>query len=111
METPRPAATGTAPAEGSPLGPSQPRLLDQLRAAIRVRHYSLRTEQTYVDWVRRYVLFHGKRHPREMGAAEINAFLSHLAADANVAARTHRVEACGPRGSLTGDVGLHAGWR
>lgn len=65
-----------------------PRLLDQVRAAIRLRHYALRTEQAYVDWVRRYVLFHGKRHPREMGAAEVEAFLSHLASARGVAAAT-----------------------
>ncbi|MBC3935790.1 phage integrase N-terminal SAM-like domain-containing protein [Undibacterium sp. CY7W] len=49
---------------------SSPKLLDQLRARIRLRHYSIRTEAQYVHWVRRYILFHGKRHPREMGAGE-----------------------------------------
>ncbi len=48
---------------------SEPRLLDQLRARIRFKHYSIRTEQAYADWVRRFILFHGKRHPREMGQA------------------------------------------
>ena len=47
-----------------------PRLLDQVRAKIRLRHYGLRTEETYTDWTKRFVLFHGKRHPREMGAEE-----------------------------------------
>ncbi|HUL71914.1 MAG TPA: integron integrase [Vicinamibacterales bacterium] len=56
-----------------------PKLLDQLREAIRVRHYSPRTEEAYVAWVRRFILFHGKRHPREMGASEVTAFLSSLA--------------------------------
>ncbi|MBI4756786.1 MAG: integron integrase [Betaproteobacteria bacterium] len=65
-----------------------PKLLDQLRTAIRVRHYSLRTEQAYVDWSRRFILFHGKRHPREMGAAEVAAFLSHLAVERRVSAST-----------------------
>lgn len=65
-----------------------PRLLDRLRAAIRVRHMSIRTERTYVDWVRRFVLFHGKRHPGEMGKAEIEAFLSHLAVTRRVSAAT-----------------------
>jgi len=65
-----------------------PRLLDRLRAALRVRHYSLRTEQSYAHWVRRFVLFHGKRHPDEMGEPEINAFLSTLATDGRVAAST-----------------------
>ncbi|WP_207226479.1 phage integrase N-terminal SAM-like domain-containing protein [Corticibacter populi] len=50
------------------------KLLDQVRAAIRVRHYSIRTEDAYVDWVRRFILFHGKRHPVEMGADEVAAF-------------------------------------
>ncbi len=57
----------------------QPRLLDQVRGVIRRLHYSIRTEQTYVDWIRRFILFHGKRHPAEMGAPEVEAFLSHLA--------------------------------
>lgn len=65
-----------------------PRLLDRLRAAIRARHYSLRTEEAYVAWVRRYVLFHGKRHPDEMGEAEINAFLTDLAVKKKVSAST-----------------------
>ncbi len=65
-----------------------PRLLDQLRHACRVRHYSIRTEDAYHDWAKRFILFHGKRHPNEMGAAEINAFLTHLAVEGNVAAST-----------------------
>ena len=66
----------------------EPRLLDQVREVIRRLHYSIRTEQAYIDWIRRFVLFHGKRHPREMGAAEVEAFLSHLAAQGNVASST-----------------------
>jgi integron integrase len=66
----------------------RPRLLDCLRAAIRVRHLSIRTERAYVDWVRRFVLFHGKRHPVELGKAEIEAFLSHLAVVRRVSAST-----------------------
>jgi hypothetical protein len=54
----------------------KPRLLDQVREAIRVRHYSLRTEEAYVHWVRRFILFHDKRHPREIGEQEITRFLS-----------------------------------
>src|SRR5690554_4462266 len=65
-----------------------PRLLDQLRDKIRVRHYSIRTEKSYVSWVRRFILFHGKRHPRDMGAPEIETFLSHLAVNGRVAAST-----------------------
>lgn len=65
-----------------------PRLLDQVRAAIRVRHYSRRTEDSYVHWVRRFILFHGKRHPKDMGEPEVTAFLTHLAVNKNVAAST-----------------------
>jgi integron integrase len=65
-----------------------PRLLDQVRELIRIRHYSIRTEQAYVQWIRRFILFHGKRHPREMGAPELTAFLSDLAVRRNVAAST-----------------------
>jgi integron integrase len=65
-----------------------PRLLDRLREAIRMRHYSRRTEKAYVGWVRRFVLFHGKRHPREMARAEVTAFLSHLAIQGRVSAST-----------------------
>lgn len=68
-----------------------PRLLDQLRERIRVKHYSIRTEETYVHWVRRFILFHHKRHPAEMGASEVEAFLSHLAITANVAASTQNL--------------------
>ncbi|MDZ4802672.1 MAG: phage integrase N-terminal SAM-like domain-containing protein, partial [Bryobacteraceae bacterium] len=52
-----------------------PKVLDRVRDAIRARHYSLRTEEAYVGWVRRFILFHNKRHPAEMGEAEINRFL------------------------------------
>jgi integron integrase len=65
-----------------------PKLLDQVRARIRRRNFSIRTEQAYVDWARRFILFHGKRHPLEMGAAEVEAFLSHLAIERNVSAST-----------------------
>ena len=67
---------------------SSPRFLDQLREQLRVRHYSLRTEDAYVDWARRFILFQGKRHPREMGAPEVQAFLSHLAVDRGVSPST-----------------------
>jgi len=62
--------------------PGKPKLLDQ------VRHLALSTEKSYVNWIRRYILFHRKRHPREMGAAEVTAFLTHLAVEGNVAAST-----------------------
>lgn len=64
------------------------KLLEQARDILRTKHYSYRTEQTYLDWMRRYILFHNKRHPLEMGASEIQAFLSHLAAEHNVSAST-----------------------
>jgi integron integrase len=65
-----------------------PRLLDQLRHQVRLRHYSYRTEQTYVGWVKRYILFHGRKHPCAMGGPEVEAWLSHLATERNVAAAT-----------------------
>jgi len=65
-----------------------PKLLDQLREAIRTRHYSIRTENAYCDWVRRFIFFHGTRHPREMAAAEITAFLTYLANVRHVSAST-----------------------
>ena len=65
-----------------------PRLLDQVRDTIRRKHFSLRTEQTYVHWIKRFILFHGKRHPREMGAAEATMFLNHLARERHVASAT-----------------------
>lgn len=64
------------------------KLLDQVRDAIRVKHYSYRTEESYVNWIRRYILFHNKRHPKDMGSAEITAFLTHLAVKEQVAAST-----------------------
>jgi integron integrase len=70
--------------------PSIP-LLDTVRERIRLKHYSIRTEQAYVDWIRRFILFHGKRHPAEMGGPEIVAFLTHLAVERNVAAATQNL--------------------
>ncbi len=67
---------------------SPPKLLDQVRDKLRVKHYSIRTEQVYADWIKRYILFHGKRHPKEMGAQEVEAFLTHLAVAGKVAAAT-----------------------
>jgi Phage integrase, N-terminal SAM-like domain len=66
----------------------KPKLLDQVRQAIRVRHYSLRTEEAYVQWIKRFILFHNKRHSRGMGPAEISQFLSDLAVNHHVAAST-----------------------
>ena len=85
------APRGTTPSEqlrSSTTRPAAPRLLDRVRDAIRLRHYSRRTEKAYVGWVRRFVLFHGKRHPAEMAGAEVTAFLSHLATEGRVSAST-----------------------
>lgn len=66
----------------------QPKLLEQVHDAIRARHYSLRTEEAYVQWIRRFILFHDKRHPQEMGVAEVQQFLTALAVTHRVAAAT-----------------------
>ncbi|NJR43961.1 integron integrase [bacterium] len=66
----------------------RPKLLDQVRARLRTQHLSLRTEEAYVGWIRRFILYHGKRHPKVMGAAEVEGFLSHLAVDRKVSAST-----------------------
>ncbi len=76
--------------DGIVASPPAPRLLDQVRERIRYRHFSIRTEMAYVMWVRRFVKFHGLRHPQEMGAPEIEAYLSALVDQHNVAASTHR---------------------
>ncbi|MGH7774814.1 MAG: phage integrase N-terminal SAM-like domain-containing protein [Candidatus Binatia bacterium] len=72
----------------SPSSAPKPRLLDQVRQAIRTRHYSYMTEKAYVGWIKRFIFFHNKRHPGEMGEAEIGQFLSSLATDARVSAST-----------------------
>ena len=64
------------------------KLLDRVREAIRIKHYSIRTEEAYVSWIKRYILFHNKRHPLQMGSPEIEAFLTYLAMDQHVAAST-----------------------
>ena len=74
--------------EVSQAAATRPRLLDVVRDAIRRRHYSYRTEDTYLHWIRRFNLFSGRRHPRELGAAEVTAFLNHLVAQRHVAAAT-----------------------
>jgi site-specific recombinase XerD len=65
-----------------------PRLLDAVRDVIRLKHYSLRTEETYVHWIKRFIYFHGKRHQRELGAADVTAFLNDLVRRRDVAAAT-----------------------
>jgi len=71
-----PSSSGTPP----------PKFLDRVRWHLRVKRYSIRTEQAYIDWIRRFILFHNKRHPEQMGEEEIAAFLSHLALDRHVSA-------------------------
>lgn len=71
-----------------PQNSNKPKLLDQVRAIIRLKHYSIRTEQAYVDWIRRFILFHQKRHPKEMNVEEVRGFLSHLANERNVSSST-----------------------
>jgi len=67
---------------------SQSPFLESVRGIIRVKHFSYRTEEAYINWIRRFILFHNKRHPNDMGAAEVQEFLTHLAVDGNVAAST-----------------------
>ena len=71
-----------------PQTPPPPKLLDQVRDRLRVKHYSIRTETQYLQWIKRFILFHDKRHPREMGVVEVEAFLTHLAVAGRVAAAT-----------------------
>ena len=75
-------------------GGRKPKLLDQVREAIRVRHYSVRTEEAYVGWIKRFIFFHGKRHPLEMGQQEITQFLSALAVKEHVSASTQNQALC-----------------
>jgi integron integrase len=72
----------------SPTPGDKPKLLDQVRDVVRRKHFSLRTERTYCDWIKRFILYHGKRHPLEMGEPEVTQFLTHLARDGHVAAST-----------------------
>jgi integron integrase len=94
------AAKPMGGAEESALSPAStaefrtPRLLDRVRLATRVRHHGRRTERSHVGWTRRYVLFHQKRHPSEMGAAEVGAFLNHLATERKVSAATQNQALC-----------------
>src|SRR5512145_199617 len=71
-----------------PPAPQEKKLLDQYREALRNRHYSLRTEKTYLSWVRQYILHHKKRHPRDMGVAEINDFITYLVNQKSISAST-----------------------
>ena len=73
---------------GAPSSSAKPKLLDQVRQAIRTRHYSPRTEESYIHWIKRFIFFHNKRHPAEMAEPEIARFLSNLAAESKVSAST-----------------------
>ncbi len=78
----------SAPSKDTLAVAPQPKLLDEVRARIRRLNYNIRTEDTYVDWVRRFVLFHTKHHPRDMGVTAIETFLTHLAVVGKVSAST-----------------------
>ena len=67
---------------------------NHVRAIIRTKHYSLRTEEAYIQWIKRFIIFHNKRHPNEMSEVEINKFLSHLAVKKNIAASTQNQALC-----------------
>jgi integron integrase len=74
--------------ENTPPASPPPKLLDQVRDKIRVKHYSIRTETQYLQWIKRFIYFHGKRHPKDMDAVEVEAFLTHLAVEGTVSAST-----------------------
>ena len=80
----------------------EPRLLDRVRDALRVKHYSYRTEQAYLHWIKRYIYFHQKQHPAALGAAEVTAFLTHLARD-----RSARVGKASPKRTSFGAQRAH----
>jgi site-specific recombinase XerD len=90
MNSDQPASPSAPPTDSrSPASqPNPPKLLDQVRTAIRLRRMSYSTEQAYVDWIKRFIVFHHKRHPREMGAPDIRDFLAYLVNERNVAAST-----------------------
>jgi integron integrase len=76
------------------LSGNPPRLLDQVRDKIRLKHYSIRTEQAYTEWIKRFILYFGKNHPRDMGAPEVERFLTHLAVEGHVSASTQNQARC-----------------
>ena len=77
-----------------PTANTSPKLLDQARGILRAKRYSYKTEQSYIQWMRRFIKFHNTRHPKEMGETEINQFLTHLAVKENVAASTQNQALC-----------------
>src|SRR5262245_59402611 len=98
------------PKIGRASGGHKPKLLDQVREAIRMRHYSIRTEEAYVGWIKRYILFHGKRHPLEMGEEEITRFLSALAVHGRVSASTQNQALCALVFLYRHVLGQNLGW-
>jgi hypothetical protein len=92
-------------------GAPQPRrLLDQVRDKLRTLHYSPRTEDAYVGWIRHYILFQGKRHPKDLGAAEVEAFLTYLATDRRVSASTQNQALCALLFLYKQVLGVELGW-
>jgi integron integrase len=91
-------------------GGNKPKRLDQVREAIRMRHYSIRTEEAYIGWIKRFILFHGKRHPLEMGEAEITRFLSALAVHGQVSASTQNQALCALVFLYRHVLGQNLGW-
>ena len=92
---PKPTAKVVSkPALKTTVSDKQPKLLDRVRTTIRLRNYSIRTEEAYVAWIERFIRYHKLRHPQEMGAPEIEAFLAHLAVEGNVAASTQNQALC-----------------
>jgi hypothetical protein len=83
-----PSSRHWRPVARTPAGAPKPKLLDQVRQALRARHYSRRTEEAYVFWIKRFIFFHGVRHPAGMGESEINQFLTDLAVNKKVSAST-----------------------
>lgn len=81
-------ATAEPPSGPPPTGARPPGLIQRYREELQARHYARRTVDTYEQWLRRFLLFHQRRHPREMGSEEVNAFLTHLAVELNVSAST-----------------------
>jgi integron integrase len=98
----------SAPSEPQPS--AAPTLLNEARRVARVMHYSLRTEQQYVQWIRDFVRFHRMRHPREMGQAEVQAYLIHLASDRHVSPATHRQALSGLLFLYRHVLGMHLPW-
>ena len=88
------SSKGLATSNGGPRNTKNPRLLDLVRNVIRCKHYSIRTEHSYIDWIKRYIHFHDKQHPEKLNETHISAFLTHLAVDKKVASSTQNQALC-----------------